>query len=275
MARPTRGRASQGGEHVTIKTALQRLAVFFRERKTRPGVLGRQSLGQELSGDPKLAELLCAERRANTRMDGSMAGSLASTAWAAWEMMDLGLAAMDGALDRLVSWVLGRVEAGDASPEPLPLRLANGLVLASPAEAAFVTRCLAVRTLVRARRDDRPGVAAAIRELALSRQPATLNLSASVLGALALAPPDQRHHLDGLIGRLGTAQDAGGGWTDADLFHMLEALILAGIRPARALITRAAPALVALQREDGSFDDAGNEERALIGVRALAIAAEG
>lgn len=257
-----------------IRQAIKRLESFFHERDSRPAILARQLLGQEHPGDRRLAELLCQEGGASTRMDGSIQGSLARTAWAAWELMDLGLDALDGGLDRLVSWVLARVEGGDAEPEALPLELANGLVLAAAGDAASATRCLAVRTLVRARRGERPGVGAAIRELALSRQPATLNLSASVLGALALAPPEHRHHLEGLIGRLGAAQDSGGGWAGADLFHMLEALVLAGIRPARALIAKAVPALLQRQGADGGFDGSPHEERAFIGLRSLVIAAE-
>jgi hypothetical protein len=259
---------------MTIRQAIKRLEAFFRDLKTRPGVLGRQLLGQEQPGDRQLTDLLCHERRATTRMDGSVQGSLLLTAWAAWEVMDLGVDALDGGLDRLVSWVLGRFEAGDAGAEALPVHLPNGLVLEGAGDAAYATRCLTLRTLVRARHGHRPGVTAVIREFALGPQPATLNLSASVLGALALAPPEHRHHLDGLIGRLGAAQDAGGGWAAADLFHMLEALILAGIRPARVLIAKAVPALLKLQRDDGSFDDAAHEERTLIGLRALVIAAE-
>lgn len=257
-----------------VRQAIKRLEAFFHDRNTRPALLARQVLGQEQPADAKVAELLRNERRALTRMDGSIQGSLVRTAWAAWEMMDLGLDAMDGGLDRLIAWVLDRVERGDAAPEPLPLALPSGLALAAADEAAYATRCIAVRTLVRARRDNRPGVAAAIRDFAVGRQPPTLNLSASVLGALALAPPEHRHHLDGLIARLGAAQDGGGDWPGADLFHMLEALVLAGIVPARTLVSRAIPALLGRQREGGAFDEPADDERALIGLRALVIAAE-
>src|SRR6266540_541907 len=261
------------------RQAIKRLESYFRELKTRPGVLARQLLGQELPGDRQLADVLCSERRARTRMDGSIGDSLLDTAWAAWEMMDLGLDALDGGLDRLISWVLGKVEANPAAAPPLPppavpLVLPSGLVLQEAGDAAYATRAIALRTLVRARHGERPGVAAVVRELAQGPQPLTLNLSASVLGALALAPPEHRHHLDGLIGRLGAAQGEDGGWAGADPLHMLEALVLAGIRPARALIAKAVPALLPLQRETGAFDDPPHEERALIGLRALLVAAE-
>ena len=259
----------------SLTKAIAKLETLFQDRDTRPGVLARQMLGRQKPGDATLFELLRNERPARTRMDGSIGDSLLDTAWAAWEMMDLGLDALDGGLDRLVSWVLGRIEARVPTEGSAPLTLPNGLVLEVSGDAAYATRALAVRTLVRARHGDRPGVAAAVRELAQGPQPPTLNLSASVLGALALAPPEHRHHLDGLVNRLSVAQDADGGWVGADLFHMLEALVIAGIRPARAVIAKAVPALLDEQRETGAFDDPPHEERALIGLRALQVAAEG
>jgi len=42
----------------------------------------------------------------------------------------------------------------------------------------------------------------------------------------------------------------------------------------QSVIERAIPALLGLQRPDGSFDDPPHEERALIGLRALLVARE-
>src|SRR6266699_134044 len=194
----------------SLTKAIAKLEALFQDRDTRPGVLARQMLGNQKPGDATLFELLRNERPARTRMDGSIGDSLLDTAWAAWEMMDLGLDALDGGLDRLVSWVLGRIEARVPTEGSVPVTLPNGLVLEVSGDAAYATRALAVRTLVRARHGDRPGVAAVVREPAQSQQPPTLNLSASVLGALALAPPEHRHHLDGLVNRLSVAQGADG-----------------------------------------------------------------
>jgi hypothetical protein len=122
-------------------------------------------------------------------------------------------------------------------------------------------------------------VARLVEQLADGPQPPTVDLSASALAALALMPPPHRRHLDGLVQRLGKAQDATGGWADADLFNMLDALILAGTRTARAVVVQAAPALIARLSADGGFDhlppdDPIHEERALIGLGALQIALE-
>lgn len=259
-----------------LKTAVTKLEVFFQQLDTRPGVLARRALAIEKPGDAMLIGALCGERAARTRMDGSIGTSLFDTAWAAWEMMDLGLDALNARLSRLVSWVLGQFEAGPfAPPTPVPLGLPNGAVFDSPEGASLAVRCLSARLLVRAHLGDRPAVAEGVGAIATGPQPATLNLSASVLSALALAPPEHRHHLDGLVHRIGAAQDGDGRWPGADLFHMLEALVLAGIRPARAVIAAAAPALLSLQHDSGAFDDPPNEERALIGLRALQVAAEG
>ncbi|HEX9611038.1 MAG TPA: hypothetical protein VF978_04050 [Gemmatimonadales bacterium] len=261
-----------------LKNAFAKVTAFLAERDTRPGIVARQLAGQERPADAKLAEILSAERRARSKMDGSIDGSLVRTAWAAWEMMDLGADPLQGGLDRLVSWTLQQVESGTTSDQA-PLTLPNGALFEDSDASAFAARCLGLRAVLRARREARPGVARLLDELANGPQPATLDLSACALAALALVPPPHRRHLDGLVGRLGRAQVADGGWTEADLFHMLEALVLAGIRPARVVAAQSAPALMAHLRDDGSFDDPPHDnpvhdERALVGMRALQIAVE-
>lgn len=261
-----------------VETALAKVEAFLVDKDTRPGILARQFAGREKPGDARLTEILASERRARTKMDGSVDGSLVRTAWAAWEMMDLGADALHGGLDRLVSWLLTQVEAGAAPSDPAPLTLPNGAVIADTEGAAFAARMLGLRLLIRARKEARPAIARLLDALATGPQPPTLDLSACALAALALVPPPHRHHLDGLITRLGRAQNDKGEWTEADLFLMLEALVLAGIRPARAVVSKAAPALAARLRDDGSFDDLphsdAHEERALIGLRAFQIAME-
>lgn len=260
----------------TVKEAFGRTARYFQDRHSRPGILARELAGQEGPDDGKLAEILINERRAASRADGSIGGSLVATAWAAIEMMDLGSDWLQGGLDRLVSWVLKQIEGNLVSNDAAPLVLPSGVRFDDPEHAAVAARCVGLRALVRARRGERPGVARVMDDLAAAkgRQPPTLDLSASAMQALALAPPQHRHHLDGLIARVARAQNDAGDWPDADLMHVLDALELAGIRAARAVIVRAVPALVARQREDGAFDSPPHEERALIGLRAMKIALE-
>lgn len=258
-----------------VQEAFDRTARFFGDRQTRQAVLARRLAGHAHHDDDQLALILANERRAASRADGSVGGSLLATSWAALEMMDLGSDWLQGALDRLLGWLLTQLES-DAPVDPPPVALPSGVVFTDPEHATIAARCLGLRALVRAHRGDRPGIARLMTALAEAkgRQPSTLDLSATVLGALALAPPEQRHHLDGLIARLARAQEPGGDWKDADLLHVLDAMLVAGIRSARAVVAKAVPALLQRQRADGSFDAPANEERALIGMRALQVAME-
>ncbi len=258
-----------------VQEAFDTTARFFGDRQSRQAILARRLAGRALPDDDQLALNLANERRAASRADGSVGGSLVATSWAALEMMDLGSDWLQGALDRLLSWLLTQLE-GDFPVDAPPVTLPSGAVFTDPEQAAIAARCLGLRALVRAHRGDRPGIARLMTALAEAkgRQPPTLDLSATVLAALALAPPAQRHHLDGLIARLARAQEPGGDWRDADLLHVLDAMLVAGIRPARAVVAKAVPALLGLQRNDGSFDDDSNEERALIGLRAIQVAIE-
>ena len=263
---------------MTPDAAFAGVGAFLWERDTRAGILARQFTGQERQQDRKLARILSNERLTQTKMDGSMDGSLIRTAWAAWEMMDLGEEPTHGGLDRLVSWTLVQLESNATPADKAPVTLPTGVVLQDDTSAWYSARCLGLRVLLRARRESRPGVERLLDQLASGPQPPTLDLSASALSALALVPAPHRRHLDGLIGRIGRAQQDDGTWGDADLFHMLEALVLAGVRTARTLVARSAPTLGRLVREDGTFDDPPHtplhEERALIGLRSLQIAIE-
>ena len=254
--------------------AITKLESLFAARATRPGVLARRLLGKPLPGDERLAQLLCNERRAPTRMDGSLGGSLVATGWAAWEMMDLGLDELHAGLSRLLTWVVTHLEGPLREPEPLPLILPNGTTLTDPADAAFAAECLGLRVVLRARYDGRPGVVQQLQRVLDGWTARRDELAASALSVVALAPPQVREGLNAGVERLARSQQSDGTWGDANLFHMLEALLLAGIRPARAIVARAAPALLRRQRPDGSFDDPPLEERALIGLRAILVRVE-
>jgi len=254
--------------------AITRLESFFSVLDSRQGVLGRRLLGKPRPEDEQLTQVLVGERRAKTKMDGSVGGSLVTTAWAAWEMMDLGLDALQGSLARIVAWVLTFLEMPPALAAPSPLALPNGTVLTSVEGATFAAECLGLRVLLRARQDARPRVLRRL-ERVLSLWPSVHNeLAASALSVVAVAPVPYHDRLPACVARLGESQRPDGTWGDANLFHMLESLLLAGIRPARELISNAVPALLAMQREDGSFDEPANEERALIGLKSLLVAQE-
>lgn len=256
------------------ETALTKLETFFSARATRPGMLARRLLGKPGPDDARLAGLLCNERRARTRMDGSIGGSLIATAWAAWEMMDLGLDELHAGLSRLLTWVVTHLEGQQREPEDLPLTLPNGTVLSLPVDAAYAAECLGLRVALRARYDGRPGVLAQLERVLDGWKERSDALAATALGVVAIAPPAIRDGLPAAVERLARSQQPDGTWGEANLFHMLEGLLLAGVRPARDVIARAAPALLRQQRPDGAFDDPPQEERALIGLRALLVTVE-
>jgi hypothetical protein len=258
----------------TQSQAIERLQTFFADRATRPGFLARRLLGTARPEDDRLATMLCGERRSRTRLNGSIGESLVDTAWAAWEMMDLGLDVFHGGLTRLVSWVLAFLETAPSETVSTPLVLPNGSVIEGSADATFAAECLGLRVLLRARQEERPRVQRRV-ERVLSLWPTVSDeLAASALGVVAIAPAPYRDSLPSFVERFQAAQQPDGAWRDAGLFHALESLLLAGIRPARAVIERAVPALLQRQRTDGSFDDPPHEERALIGLRALLVSEE-
>ena len=86
--------------------------------------------------------------------------------------------------------------------------------------------------------------------------------------ALAMAGPAYRPTVASLVALVAANQDSSGAWPNADLFHTIEALTATDLPEARETVRRAVPALVARQREDGTFGAAARDERGLIALRA-------
>jgi len=278
------------GTSAPVADAIERLGRFFAQRDTRPGLLARRLLGRVLPGDGALGDHLIRERRVATRMDGSLGGDLVRTAWAAWELMDLGHDHQSAGTLRLVGYLLSRHVSppeGAAGAVPAfrpadpfakisPLTLPNGCELRDEEDAAQAANCLALRAALRAGHEERPAIrrhVQALREwqllwdLRVGRRP--LDLAACALAALALAPLDLRDRLDNLASLFAREQLRDGTWSDADFFQVLEAMLATGAPTANVVVHRAVPALLARQSSDGTFDPAAHEERALIGLRAL------
>ena len=266
-----------------LMEALERLGMYFAERRTRQGLLARRLLGRVSPGDAALADHLIRERRVATRMDGSLGGDAVRTAWAAWELMDLGHDYQSAGTVRLVGYLLSRLVPAAQSPpaflEPgalvtVPLVLPNGCSFDDPEEALVAASALALRVVLRARGDERPAIRGYVTSLRDSEPLWALrvggrphDLAAAALGALALAPLDLRDQLDHYAGVFADTQLPDGTWPGADLYHVLEAMIATGAPTANAVVQRAAPALIARQGPDGAFGD--HEERGLIALRAL------
>ena len=88
---------------------------------------------------------------------------------------------------------------------------------------------------------------------------------------MAIAPPAHRGATLKAALFIAENQQDDGTWPNADFFHTLESLLAANTPPARKAVARAVPALVGMQRKDGAFGATAQEERALIGVKALVL----
>ena len=225
------------------------------------------------------------------------------TIWRIHELLDLGRGPGDPGVARLTGWLLERQDvpgafgtgcdkarhaqricehyvSGFFAPAPAEQRLApvtlpNGKVFRAEPAARFAISCLALRAVLRLNLAVRPLVRQHLESLVnLTRQWTAWSgffaPDALVAGvhALALAGPDYRQAVEGGVGMMAAHQEADGGWPQADLFHLVEALVAAGGAEARACLRRALPALMARQRADGTFGASAQQERALIGLQA-------
>ncbi len=287
-----------------MQEGIDRLQLFFAELSTRQGVLARQALGQATSGDEVLAHRLVDDMRAETGMDGSIAGAVVATIWRAHELLDLGCDGDQAGTVRVMGWVLGLQSkpgafsegcspprhahracehfiSGFFSPAPpmqrfAPVMFPNGKVFRAEPAARFAVSCLALRAALRGRMEQRPAVEQHLLSL-LQLQEQWDDWSAYfapdtiVAGIHTLAFAAQAHQeiLPRLAGAVAANQSEDGTWVHADLFHTLEALLAIGTKEAQATVRRAVPALLARQRIDGSFGSTAQQERALIALRSL------
>ena len=284
--------------------AIERLALFFGTERTRQGVLAREALGRTSATDAELAERLRGELASGLRADGTVAGGAVPTIWRVHELLDLGEPKDSPAIARAMAWLLDQQDrpgsfhdgcdrarharqlchhflAGFFSPGPpaqrlAPVTLPTGKVFRVEPAARFAISCLALRTAHRAGRGDRPAIKRHIQSLArISEQWTEWNgyfspdTVVAGLHALAVAGPEHRDIVDRLVGVVTSNQGIEGEWAHADLFHVIDALLAAGTLEAQVTVRRAATALAARQRTDGTFGTVAQQERGLIGLRAL------
>ena len=287
--------------------ARARLAEYFRDRKTRAGVLARRLAGTPAADDAVLTEHLIRERRLQTRIDGSMDGGLVPTAWAAWELLQLEAPTDQAGVVRTVGFLLGRQEQPgrvfgegcrpymherrlcshhvggffSAAPEEhpvAPLSFPSGVVVPDERSARFAASCFALRAVMRAGEDRREGVRRHVASLldmdALwSQEDGEWSPDARLfaLGAIASAPLELRDRAAIAMARVLERQDEDGSWPGADAFHALDMVLQAPTPEARAAVARAAPHACQLL-DDGALEGESGEERALIALRALVVA---
>ena len=284
-----------------------RLVGFFREQKTRAGVLARRLLHIETPGDADLAEMLIRERRMRTRMDGSVDGALVPTAWLAWEVLQLGAPMDNAGVVRTVGYLLrqqdqpGRVfgegcrpylherkwcshyvggffSAGPSEQPIAPAAFPTGAVVQEEQQARFAASCFALRTVICAGEDRRESVR---RHVASLLDIPDLwsewggfwspDLVFFALGAVALAPLDLRERAAQASGQVIARQQADGSWPGADLFHALDMLLLVPTAEARDAVRRAGPLACRLIQDDETFTGDAGAERGLLVLRALAL----
>jgi hypothetical protein len=293
-----------GGE--AIREALERAATFFAERETRAGILGRRLTGHTRPDDKDLAEHLIRELRRRTRIDGSIGGSLVDTAWAAWELMDLGCAEDCAGLVRVLGYLLAQQDkpghfAEGCSPERhaarrchhamqgffspggrdeslAPVTLPTGATFADEEEARLAASCLALRSVLRAGEDRREAVRRHIASLLDSDLVAGAwsagnpDLPFLVIGAAGHGPMKTRTRLGPLLDETLAHQGGDGTWPNAHTFHALAMLARLTDPRIGQVASTIAGHLCALQHPSGAFDPTGNEEWALVSTRTLTVA---
>jgi hypothetical protein len=288
----------------TITEGLERLALLFAEAPTRQGLLARRALGKAIPEDVALTRRLLEAMRVQTRPDGSITGAVVTTIWRAHELMDLGYRGDETSCARIMEWIFALQQkpggfddgcsrirhahrvcehfiSGFFSPAPpeqtiAPIMLPNGKVFRAEPAARFAISCLALRAALRGGYEGRQEVDRhAVSLMQLREQWKSWNgyfaPDAIVAGIHALA---LMRYQDPTVGaRLSTLiaehQSEDGSWANADLFHILEALLALRTPEAHAAVRRAVPALLGRQRFDGSFGSTAQQERALIALRSL------
>ena len=284
--------------------AIDRLALYFGTGQTRQALLARQALARPDPADGALAERLRGELGRELRPDGSVSGGAVPTSWRVHELLDLGERQESPSVTRPLAWLLDlqdrpgtfhdgcdRVRharqlcqhflTGFFAPAPpaqrlAPVTLPTGKVFRVEPAARFAISCLALRAALRAGYGDRPSVRRHLQSLARVAEqwrewsgyfaPDTVMAG---LHALALGGPEYADPVHRLVGMVTAHQSVGGEWPSADLFQVLDALMAAGTPEAQVTVRRAGTALAERQRADGTFGPTAQQERALIGLRAL------
>lgn len=288
----------------SAREGIERLRLFFAEGASRQALLARQALEQPAPADGELASRLADDMRAETRMDGSIAGKVVATIWRVHELLDLGCSAEHDGTARILGWMLGLQSepgafsegcnaprhahhacehfiSGFFSPAPAgqrfaPVMLPNGKVFRAEPAARFAVSCLALRAALRARLEHLPKVRQHLLSLIQLQEQwhdwngyFAADTIVSGIHALAFAPTVHHDLLPQLATYVADHQADDGSWGQADLFHTLEALLALHTPVANAAVRRAVPALLARQRIDGSFGSTAQQERALIALRSL------
>jgi hypothetical protein len=282
---------------------IERLSLFFGVEGTRQGVLARAALGSK-DAESELLSLLLGALEAEIRADGTVGGAVVPTIWRVHELVDLGRRGEDAAVHRAMSWVLelqgkpgafgggcdkprhaqricehyvrGFFAAAPPEQRLAPITLPNGKVFRAEPAARFAISCLALRGALRTGHEGRAEVQQHVGSLVALAEQWTgwsgffaPDVIVAGMHALALAGPRHQAVVERLVKLLAEYQAPDGSWPNADLFHVLEALVATRHPQAKAVIQRTRSALAVRQRADGTFGSPAQQERALIALRAV------
>jgi hypothetical protein len=290
-------------DRVTQGRLVEGLRLFFGPESTRQGILARAALGSK-DAESELVRRLLGALETEIRADGTVGGAVVPTIWRVHELMDLGRSGQDPAIRRGVSWVLGlqgkpgafgegcdkprhaqriceHYVRGFFAPAPpeqrlAPITLPNGKVFRAEPAARFAISCLALRGALRTGQGDRAAVQQHVWSLVALAEQWTgwtgffaPDVIVAGMHAVALAGPEHQAVVERLVSLVVENQASDGGWPNADLFHVLEALLATRHPRAEAATQRSLPALAVRQRADGTFGSPAQQERALIALRAV------
>lgn len=292
-----------------VHRSLERVAAYFAERDSRPGLVARRLLHTTRESDEKTALSLIKERRAKQRSDGSVSGELVATSWFVWELLDLGVPAASPPIVRAVKWLTARQDKEGAYVPPHPKRapadprldamggffayrttgrkitrlaLPNGAAVMGDGASRLLASVFALRSVLRAGRTEDTLVRRHVGSLlALPHLWDTWGgswsptLMANALSAMAWSPPPFRNQLPILSEHLALNQKPDGSWRNLDVVNGVEALVDVPLPQAREAVALAAPRLARMQGPNGALGSGATaEERTLIALRAWLIARE-
>jgi hypothetical protein len=173
-------------------------------------------------------------------------------------------------------WIGGFFAPASAEERLAPITLPNGKSFRAEPAARFAISALGLRAVLRAGLGDRPGVVRHLESLRVLAEQWTEwtgffapDVIVAGVHALALAGKEYHPTVETAVAMIASHQGPDGVWPNADLFQTLEALLATDLPAAQAAVGRAAAALAERQRPDGTFGAMAQQERALIGLRAL------
>lgn len=289
---------------LTVQDAADRARDWLGERRDFYGYLCRRISGR---GAPELGRHLRGDLLAKQSREGSWEeNSVAATAEALWQLLDLGQPADSLAVQRGIDWLYGRRDqegafgsgctparheqricehylSGFFSPGPpdesQEITLPNGQTVTSDVGARLLASERALRVILRARPAD-PRTAASVsglRSVPLyldyggTYTPAVL---VGALQALAWVEGPVLSEVEAGLETLAGAQESDGTWPNVEIFFVIEALLEIDHALALRMIARTVDRLLETQLKYGAWGRRHQAAQTWIATRALEAVAD-